>query len=119
MQQNIGGGKEEVGGMMARDLLNASDFVFLPYLLTHSLYLENTCHINQSCGNCFEHESSQFRCRSSLAGIRFHLFPSWLPGSTLSTECIFKYYFKVDWRIGSQTVFLIILAKKSGLAETK
>lgn len=69
--------------------------------------------------NCFEHESSQFRCRSSLAGIRFHLFPSWLPGSTLSTECIFKYYFKVDWRIGSQTVFLIILAKKSGLAETK
>lgn len=38
----------------------------------------------------------------------------------LSIKCIFKYNFaRVDWLIGSHSVFLIMLANQAGSVETK
>ena len=38
----------------------------------------------------------------------------------LSTKCIFKYNFtRVDWLIGSHSVFLIMLANQAGSVEKK
>ena len=46
-------------------------------------------------------------------------FSSVLSVLILSTEFIFKYYFKVDWQIGSHSAFLTVLEKQSGSVEIK